>query len=217
MDFLTGVGLLSVVTVYFGFAFMLIFGKDTKLARKKFFRAVKSILKREPDDDVAISEIDIIFKKIAEKFSRISENHKNCADLLEDMYYRSESQKVQQKFFLSDLLYELIELSDDEKNRLVNIIKKVRDKQPYASVSSRYGNLMSSIQSSIETQNVELAKSNLRQLTDGVEVLETTIKTQDKRNRFSIIISIVGVILTIIFGALSLLPYIIGLIKGNQN
>lgn len=86
----------------------------------------------------------------------------------------------------------------------------MKSHQPFSSVSSKHGNLLNMIKHAFDTDNKDLGRNNLIQLANDIEVLESTIETQDKRNQVSMIISIVGVILTVVFGALSVIPLITG-------
>ena len=80
--------------------------------------------------------------------------------------------------------------------------------QPFSSVSSKHGNLLNMIKHAFDTNNKDLGSNNLTQLANDIEVLESIIENQDKRNQVSMTISLVGVILTVVFGALSIIPLI---------
>lgn len=57
-------------------------------------------------------------------------------------------------------------------------------------------------------KNDDLGVSNLRQLADDIEVLESVIYSQGKKSLISTLVSIVGVILTLVFGALTVIQFV---------
>ncbi|EOC7934611.1 hypothetical protein ACI8HB_003412 [Vibrio cholerae] len=174
-----------------------------KRSRAEFFRATSSIIERVECDESAVKQIQMIYKKLTERFPFVRATYKSAPDFLEDYLCRIES--FGNKRFKSAYRFEL---TDPQKDRLVQIIELMKSQQPYSTVSSKYGNLLSMIDHAFHTSNVDLGKTNLRQLSDDIEVLEATIEQQNKTNLISLIISIVGVILTLVFGALTVVQYI---------
>jgi hypothetical protein len=209
MDFLTNEKLpqfvFALIVSIFYVPFLLFFAKAfrKKQARREFFQAVRSILGRVAENEEAAAQIAIIYKKIAGRYPHIPATYKNTVDFLEELFYRADS-------YGSDRfkwLYK-VEFSDDDKKRVVNIINLIKVREPFASVSSKYVNLLNMASHALDTGNADLGKNSLRQLADDIEVLEDTISAQGRRNQISFIISVVGVILTLVFGALSLIPLI---------
>lgn len=174
-----------------------------KRARAEFFRATKAILERVESNEDAVKQIQIVFKKLTERHPYARQAYKSAPDFLEDYLCRIES-------FGNEGFKEAykFELDDSQKNRLVEIIEAIKSKQPYSTISSKYGNLLSMISHAFDTDNLDLGKTNLRQLSDDIEVLESTIEQQSKTNQVSLAISVVGVILTLVFGALTVIQYI---------
>jgi len=172
------------------------------LARRQFFHAVIAILQRVSDDQAVVEQIHIVFKKLAERFPYVSQTYKGATDFTEDLLYRSEAYR--EGAFKSAYGFEL---DNSQKDRIVRAIAIMKVSQPFSSISSKYGNLLNMIKHAFDTNNHDLGVNNLRQLADDIEVLESTIEVQARRNQVSIVVSIVGVILTIIFGALSIAPF----------
>lgn len=209
MDFLTNTKLIQlvfalIVTIFY-VPFVIFMAKAfrKKQARGNFFRAVRSILGRVEDNEEAAAQITIMFKKIASSFPHIPSTYKNTADFLEDLLYRSDS-------FGSDRFKKLysLEFSNGDKARVVSIINLMKVREPFASVSSKYVNLLNMTSQALDTGNADLGRNSLRQLADDIEVLEDALTSQGKRNQVSIVITVVGVILTLVFGALSIVPLI---------
>jgi len=192
----------ALIVSIFYIPLLLILAKQmkSKRGRKYFYNAILSILSRESDNDKAVEQIHIIFKKLSERNSYINKEYKNTADFCEDLLCRVESYGSKRFKGLYNLEY-----SNENIDRLVELIKIMKERQPFSSVSSKYGNLLNMIKHAFDTNNNDLGVNNLKQMADDIEVLESTIQSQNKRNQLSIIVSIVGVILTIVFGALSVI------------
>ena len=196
---------LIVVIFYIPLVLIIVTKSRAQSGRKDFYRAVLSVISREENNDKAVKQINIIFKKISEINSQVAKKYKNSADFCEDLLCRLES--YGNKKFKS--IYSL-EFDNEQINKIVEIITIMKSHQPFSSVSSNHGNLLNMIKHAFDTDNNDLGSHNLIQLANDIEVLESTIETQDKRNQVSMIISIVGVILTVVFGALSVIPLITG-------
>lgn len=174
-----------------------------KRARREFFHALLAILQRVKDDNAAVEQVQIVFKKIAERYPHVSSTYKNATDFAEDLLYRVEA--YEPKRYKDAYGFDF---SDEQKDRVVNVIALMKARQPFSSVSSKYGNLLNMIKHAFSTSNPDLGTSNLQQLADDIEVLESTLDTQSKRNQISIVVSIVGVVLTLVFGALTVVQWV---------
>lgn len=194
---------LIVVIFYIPLGLMVIKVARQKGARKEFFHGILSILRRVEDDENAVEQIYIIYKKLSERYPYVSSRYKNAADFSEDLFCRSEA--YGQKRFKDVYGFEF---AGEEMDRIVKVIAIMKSRQPFSSISSKYGNLLNMIKHAFDTSNTDLGVNNLRQLADDIEVLESTIESQGKRNQISIVVSIVGVILTVVFGALTVLQFI---------
>jgi hypothetical protein len=150
---------LILVVAIFYVPFFITFGRllDQQTARKNFSRGLQSILSRVADDEEAVPQIEVVFKKVAEHLPATRARHKSATDLAEDVLYRAES---------------------------------------FSSVRYRF------------LYGFNLGVSNLRQLADDIEVLEGSLDVQAKRNQISLLISVVGVVLTLVFGALTVIQWI---------
>lgn len=194
---------LIVVIFYIPLVMVMVKYTNARSGRKDFYTAVLSVLNREDDNKKAVDQINIIFKKLSESNSQIAKKHNNSADLCEDLLWRFESYGKKR----IKNLYK-IDFDNEQVNRIVEIISIMKLRQPFSSVSSKHGNLLNMIKHAFDIDNKDLGENNLIQLANDIEVLESTIESQDRRNQTSMVISIVGVILTIVFGALSIIPLI---------
>lgn len=170
-----------------------------KRARKDYFHAVLSILQRVDDDEEAVEQAQVVFKKVSEQYPHVQSRYGNAVSFTEDLLYRIEAFGEGYKNAYG------FTFTPNEVDRVAQMLVLMRERQPFGSVSSKYGNLLEMIRHALVTGNEDLGVSNLRQLADDIEVMESTLETQARRNYVSIMVSIVGVVLTLVFGALTVL------------
>lgn len=194
---------LIVVLFYIPMLLLLLKRFRQKQARRLFFVAVKSILDRVPEDSQALEQVVIAYRKLSERFPHIALHYRSPRDFIEDYLFRTDS--LGESGFKSAYSFAV---DKPLQQRMFNIISALRDRDPFAALSSSYGNLLSLIKQAVHSNNAELAQSSLKQLADELEITEKTIRSQDRRNTIAIVVSVVGAILTIAFGALSLVPLI---------
>jgi hypothetical protein len=96
------------------------------------------------------------------------------------------------------------QFNKDECQRIAEIAFSIKEGQPFSSLSSKNGNLLNTIKTSIDSNNRELAATTLAQLSDELEILETTIKKQQSKNQVSIMVSVIGAVLTLVFGIMAM-------------
>lgn len=197
--------MLTIVSAFYvPLLFIFIKNMNQQAQRRSFYRAFLAILERNQDnDEKCISETQIAFKRLSVRDPDIQKSYKSAVGLLEDFLFRVDSNKT--TAFKES--YE-IEVSQDCRKRISKIIDLMKIDQPYASVSSSYNSLFNMLNQALSTNNVDFGKSTLNQLVNNVEILEQTINAKARENLISTIVSIVGVILTIVFGFISIAPYI---------
>lgn len=98
-----------------------------------------------------------------------------------------------------------IEISVEVRNRVFKIIRRMKVRNPFASLDSKDANLLSNLQQAIGAGNAALGTTILRQLAEEIETKDSTIRTQESRTRISFMVAVIGVVLTIVFGLLSFL------------
>jgi hypothetical protein len=195
---------LIVIIFYIPLAIMVFKVSQKRASRKLFFSGVFSVLTRVEDNTAALDQILIIYKKLAERFTYLGSSYKSATNFMEDLLCRLETFRESRFKEVYGIVF-----TNDYKSRVVDIIYKMKELQPFSSLSSKYGNLLNMIKHAIDTSNVDLGTSNLGQLADDIEVMESTIDSQAKKNRVSLVISAVGVILTLIFGAITLVQFFV--------
>lgn len=71
------VGVLIVLIFYIPLLLMLAKQSRAKKGRKDFYNAVSSIISREENNDKAVEQINIVFKKLSEINSQVAKKYKN--------------------------------------------------------------------------------------------------------------------------------------------
>lgn len=186
--------------IYAYFVFRIIRRIDIKSLKQKFFVAIISVLNNTENEEDRIKQLNLNFKKLSESYSNYSSELKSSLDLLEDMIFAIDT--------LGELKFEKqygIKVTNDIRNKIIRIIEKMREQNPFVSISSKEANLLINLNHAIESRNKDLGHTILKQLSDEIEILESNISIQDNRNKNSYIIAIVGIILTIYFGIFALI------------
>lgn len=195
--------LVPIVILFYG----IIFYKFYQELRKKtifkgFFRAVKNIVSSTNDIDQGISEINLNFRKLASSNSAVKDLIKNPTDLLEELIFNIDNltgAAFRRKFGF--------EIDAQTRGKIISYVTRLREENPYVSLPPKEGNLLAAIQEAFEIGNKEMGKNALIQLAEDIEIMDNNFKIQEKKNVSAYIVSVVGVILTIIFGIISLIPF----------
>ena len=206
---LEGIGILysvlmPILLMFYGFFFFKVLQRKRKHGiYKGFFRAVNSIVNNSEDLNKGINEIKLNFRKLAEKNPSHKEIIRNPTDLMEELIYNVdnfETKNFKEKFGF--------EITNETRAKILEFITKLKVENPYVSLPPKEGNLLSLIQQSLETNNKEMGLNALSQLAEEIEILDTNIRVQEKRNVNAYIVSVVGVLLTVIFGILTLIQFL---------
>lgn len=195
--------LMPVLLVFYGLFFYRILQRQRKRGiYKGFFRAVTNIVTNAEDVSQGINEIKLNFRKLAEKNPSNKEIIRNPTDLMEELIYNVDN--FEKKNFKEKFGFEI---TSETRSNILKFITKLKEENPYVSLPPKEGNLLSLIQQSLETNNKEMGLNALTQLAEEIEILGTNIRIQEKRNVNAYIVSVVGVLMTIIFGILTLIQY----------
>ena len=96
-----------------------------------------------------------------------------------------------------------ISYSDELTEKLLKCIDYIKRMYPYSVLNSKEEMLLQNLHKSIDENSKEASFGYLKQLSIEVANKETQITRKEKANRIAIFISIVGTVLTIVFGILS--------------
>ena len=192
----------AILAFYVPFFLLMVKGVNCKTGRRRFFRSIKSTLAREEDDSKAIEQLSIIHRRIAENNSEYGKKYRTSIDICEDLLSRSEG--YAEWFFK---FHYGINFSLEEINRIASIIKVTEEQMPFISLSSKYGNQLDMLKIAYDQNDKALGFNGLKQLAKDIKFLESTLNAQERKNKISTWISVIGIILTIIFGAATIIQF----------
>ena len=139
---------------------------------------------------------------MAEDNPEFSKKYRTPIDICEDLLSRSTGFSLRVfKFHYG------MQFSDEQISRIADIIKSIENEMPFIALSPKYGNQLDMLKRAYDSNDVGLGINGLKQLAKDINHLETTIDTQDRKNRISIRISVISIILTFIFGIVSLVQF----------
>lgn len=148
-------------------------------------------------------ELGIIFQRLLEAHPFMRKKFKSSIDFYEDFLYVIETQPIDYSYF------NVKSRSAAITTRVFELANLARAENPFASIPPREASLLQMLTEAINTDNKDLGKTSLKQLVQQIESTNQDLESQRKRNNISYILAIVGFILTVFFGIVSL----IGLIK----
>lgn len=149
--------------------------RGSRIVRKRFFHALKEIL--ENDDDFVFQEkqLNLIYKKLSEKFSHLSSDIRSLSDLLEDFIYLFDAQGLK-------ILKDLFNFDADRilRDKAYHLLIHIRSENPFSSLPAKESSLLQTLKQSIESSNVELGLNTIRQLAEEIEVIDSNVKTGER-------------------------------------
>jgi hypothetical protein len=190
---------IALLAFYIPFIVIMTRSFGAKNGRRHFYRSLKNVFERERDNSRAIDQISIIYRKISENNAEFSKKYRTPIDICEDLLSRATGFTS----FMFKFHYSL-SFAPEEINRLADIVKSIEKEMPFISLSPKYGNQLEMLKLAYASGDTELGFNCLKQLAKDIKFLESTIENQERKNRTSTWVSVIGVILTIVFGAVSI-------------
>ena len=199
MDIIGWIVMIPLILFFYAFFLFRFFGRyRARNLEKRFFRAVISVLNNNQNEEDCIKQLNLNFKKLSEKVPNLSIDMKSSIDPLEDLIHYQDT--LGEKEFKNRFA---LEITNDARNRVVKLVDKMREQNPFVSLSPKDANLLINLKHAIESGNADLGSTILKQLAEETEVKESNIRVQQKRNNMAYVIAAIGVILTLFFGLLS--------------
>lgn len=189
----------ALLAFYIPFLVIMTRSVGAKSGRRHFYRSLKNIFEREKDNSKAIDQISIIYRQVSENNTEFSKKYRTPIDICEDLLSRATGFTS----FTFKLHYSL-SFTPEEISRLADIVKSIETEMPFITLSPKYGNQLEMLKLAYTSNDVDLGSSGLKQLAKDIKYLESTIENQERKNRTSTWVSVIGVILTIVFGAVSI-------------
>ena len=156
----------------------------------------------EPDYDPVhtywFEQLNLNYEKLCQ--DNPNNNYTSILDLLETIiyYYDSYPDKVFKNIF-SQIKNPKV------RNFMLEMTLYIKSKNPFISIPRKEADLMQAIKDALDNSNKSLGINALSQLSQEVATKEKLIIKKNKENQRANIVSIVGVILTVFFGILSIM------------
>lgn len=188
-------GLIVLYLVFFYFIYRIRFKHKSRIY---FFKSVKTVLEACSSESDCKKQIYMNFKQWSEKYPQFNRQN-SPAQLLEELIFKYDS--LQEKRFEEKYG---IKLNLEDRKKIVNIIEVIKKENPFISLSPKSSSTLQNLKHSIESKNTDLATTMLNQLSNDIEMIESSLKNQKEINQISIIVSVIGIVLTIVFGIISI-------------
>lgn len=187
--FMTVYGALLIVYFFF---FTSILGQEpkTRTAKKNFYESSDRYLSGKDVVSVNEADIRIMFNSIDRESGGMLQKYGYVA-LLEDyiVHIKTDYDTENDKFY----------------NSIVDILENERKEEPYSRLYPEERRLLKNIESSVKNSDAQTAMFNLTALSDVLRINNENLDKLEKQNGWSIPLAIVGLIVTVLFGVISII------------
>lgn len=167
---------------------------------RRFYAAAQTVYTKNLSPADSFMQLNLNYKEINHLFG--SSEFENISALLEKIiyYYDSRPDKVFKHVFKCDK-------EPDVRDYIMDMCIYIRKEHPFISAPQKEADFMYTIKTALNTGNIDLGTNLLTQLSLEIEAKEKLLRKKDRDNQRATILSIVGIILTIIFGIISFLQF----------
>jgi len=162
---------------------------------KKLFSSITNILKYSSDAKAFISRANIVFEKYIQKNAFAKKEYTSLQDVLENIIYYLETRNKKEL----ENYYGVI-INDEEKNKVYSFYQIIKTDFPYDILNQHDKDLIINLIKSIDNNDTQTTENVINQLIKELFNKTKKIHEQAKTNIYTIIISIIGIFLTIFFG-----------------
>lgn len=145
------------------------------------------------------NQVNVNYEKLCQ--NKLNINYTSILDLLETIIYYNDS-------YYDDKFFRIFRKKKrkDVRAFISSMCDYIKKNDPFISVPKKESDIMRSIEISIRNNNVSLGINALFQLSQEIESKEKKLIKMEKDNQTANIVSIVGLVLTVFFGILSIIP-----------
>ena len=202
--------LILAVILYAGFisAYMYVFlrQRDRRIAHKRFFTALSKILDEKTEEKSigqTIDEIHLNFKKLAEYNGYISREIRTPQDLIETFVHLVDTGR-------EDYLKNMgVENPSAVRERALRILGAMQVISPFSRLAPEEANTMSALDQAVQTNDVVPSKNLLHQLAGKFELSYASARKLENEKRIATMVSVIGVVLTTVFGIMGVVPLLL--------
>lgn len=209
--------LIIIILIYFiSFYHITLNRFHVKRFLRRFYNAIcnvyeqmKNDLKKKEDDlasnyhtdvdlEYYVEQLNLNYEKLCQQMQ--NNKYDNIIDLLEAIICCYDS--YQDEHFENVFRYK-----KDERIRkfIIDMCFLIKKENPFISIPKKDADLMQTLLNALKDADISLAENSIKQLSQEIEIMEKTIVKKDKENQRATVVSIVGIVLTIFFGLLSVL------------
>lgn len=167
-------------------------------AKKEFNSGLCDIILNNTNEDEMIKKLELLHRQFKNKHSSKIKEYGSLKSILEIII--SELYCKKDKYLKS---FNILELKD-RKDLVIKILNKVEEEHPFSNLQNNQEWLLKTIKNMTKDSNNESEKYIFKQLENEIDRLNAIINKSEIQNRFGFIGTIVGIILTIVFGIASL-------------
>jgi hypothetical protein len=175
---------------------------SVKAYEEDFYKTTNALIDQEDSLSININSIKKIFNSIDRKSNGKLFNY-GFINVLEDYsvyLLTTETEKDNNNFYL-----------------IVNLINEELKGEPFNQLKSEQKRILLNLQNSLKTQDVKNGMYNLNELNDVLRIQNENIEKLERQNAWSIPLAIIGVILTLLFGIISLVKSFRKVETNNNN
>lgn len=191
----------TVLAFYIPLLFYVRSRANQRRAEQAFYTGVAAIYGNATPEEDLVAEIGILYKRLSERYTELTKRFRSPAELIEEFLVAIDTlddRAFKQRYRMERPL--------PLRPKLLETLKNLREQSPFASLSSKEANLLSTLTSAVESGNPDLGKSVIKQLAEELEITGANLRSQGQKNTISFIVSVVSVLLTVFFGIVSFVP-----------
>lgn len=185
--------------------------RNRKNIRVEFFRAVLHELDNNNDNHEVLARIRSCYDDIRYRYENAGGIFTSLGDALGLLYNR----RVQRGTAF-DRSYGL-KIDQTHLNRVHELRKILLDANPFADVSGRFRHFLDAAHRLYSSGNLPAGFQELAKLEQTIKETEHELRRQRDDNRKALVISIIGLVLTITFGLAPLITWLNKLLAGAGN
>ena len=170
--------------------------------QRNFLRILVVIQKKNLPIDISIEQLKIDFYELNWQ-SKNSNPTVEILDALNRLIYIFDTNP-------KNKIIKSVDVDQDAiRDFAVDIYNYLKQKDPFAEISNKEANLLTSIKLLIDANQIELGAKTLEQLGDEIKLKDKIIEKKEQQNKKTTIISVVGMILTVVFGVVSIVLFFV--------
>lgn len=192
---------LTVLPLYFWLLFKIRGRSRLRRSERRFYQGVLSIIDNSTIAADYTAQIGILYRRLSETQPYLAKSFRSPIELLEELVVKIDT--------LTDAEFKTfykVEKPSVYRAKLIECLIELKRVNQFSLISSKEANLLQTVLGSLQSGNKELGERSVMQLAEELEVLESKLRTEGRKNTTSFIVTVVSAILTVFFGVLSLVP-----------